>query len=395
MNRLSPARTLLLTLLLLLAVPTGTWAIKIVHGPYLQNVYQTEATIVWQSDKPSVGWVEIAPDDGTTYYAQARTKYYDTHIGIKRTSELHAVRLTGLRPGTRYRYRVYAKEVLRHEGNWVGYGRVAATDVFQHKPLSFVTLDANKQETSFVMLNDVHGRHDMITPLLQKADYKHRDVILYNGDMISITNSTDGYFTEFMDESIKLFASERCIYYVRGNHETRGEAATAFQDYFNPRQPHLYFSFRQGPVYFICLDTGEDKPDDDIEYAGITDYDSYRSEQAAWLKTLPSDPLYQSARWRIVVAHMPTIDDPSSWHGQMDCLKKFTPVLNSMDIDLMVCGHMHEDMYREPSQTVHYPVLVNSNRGILEAETEGNQLRVKVTRLDGKTVNARTYQARR
>ena len=52
-------------------------------------------------------------------------------------------------------------------------------------------------------------------------------------------------------------------------------------------------------------------------------------------------------------------------------------------------------MYREPSQTVHYPVLVNSNRGILEAETEGNQLRVKVTRLDGKTVNAHTYRAQR
>lgn len=40
---------------------------------------------------------------------------------------------------------------------------------------------------------------------------------------------------------------------------------------------------RQGPVCFIFLDTGEDKPDSDIEYSGITDYDRYRTEQAQWL----------------------------------------------------------------------------------------------------------------
>lgn len=37
--------------------------IKIKHGPYLQNLKETEVTIVWLSDKPSIGWVEIAPDD--------------------------------------------------------------------------------------------------------------------------------------------------------------------------------------------------------------------------------------------------------------------------------------------------------------------------------------------
>ena len=36
--------------------------IRLVHGPYLQNLRPDEVTIVWLSDKPSVGWVELAPD---------------------------------------------------------------------------------------------------------------------------------------------------------------------------------------------------------------------------------------------------------------------------------------------------------------------------------------------
>lgn len=32
--------------------------IRIEHGPYLQNLKETETTIVWMASKPSVGWVE-------------------------------------------------------------------------------------------------------------------------------------------------------------------------------------------------------------------------------------------------------------------------------------------------------------------------------------------------
>lgn len=52
-------------------------------------------------------------------------------IGIKRTSLIHSVRLTGLIPGMTYRYRVYVKEVLAHKGYSERYGNVTATNVFR------------------------------------------------------------------------------------------------------------------------------------------------------------------------------------------------------------------------------------------------------------------------
>ncbi len=50
---------------------------------YLQNVKENEATIVWEADKPSIGWVELVPDDGTHYYGEERTKYFDTTNEVK------------------------------------------------------------------------------------------------------------------------------------------------------------------------------------------------------------------------------------------------------------------------------------------------------------------------
>ena len=385
-----------LALLLFISVSVGSIAqIKNIHGPYLQNISATEATIVWEADKPSIGWVELAPDDGTNYYAKERKKFFDCTNGVKNTSLIHSVKLTGLQPGTTYRYRIYSQEVLSHKGIYVNYdGCIAASNVYSQKPPQFTTLDPNKTEKSFVVLNDVHGEKDFITPLMDYADYKKKDLVFFNGDMISVLNKAEDFFTGFMDESIKLFAQEKSPYYSRGNHETRGEFATHFQDYFCPQIPHLYFTVRQGPIYFIMLDTGEDKPDSDIEYSGIVDYDGYRSQQADWLKTLANDPDYKSAKFRVVICHMPICVNKNNWHGPQDCVEKMAPILNGMNIDVMLSGHNHRDSFHEPDSTCQYPVLVNSNKGIISAETKENELIIRVIHKDGKEFTKKTFKAK-
>ena len=117
-------KKLIYVLLLTVATQVATAQIKILYGPYLQNVKENEATIVWVADKPSIGWVELAPNDGTHYYGEERPKYFDTTNGVKNTSLLHAVKVKALTPGTTYRYRIYSQEVLSHEGINVIYGRV-------------------------------------------------------------------------------------------------------------------------------------------------------------------------------------------------------------------------------------------------------------------------------
>ena len=54
--------------------------------------------------------------------------------------------------------------------------------------------------------------------------------------------------------------------------------------YLDQPEGRYYYSFSRGPVSFVVLDSGEDKPDDAPVYAGLADFDAYRSKQAEWLK---------------------------------------------------------------------------------------------------------------
>lgn len=355
--------------------------IRLQHGPYLQNLKQDEVTLVWVASKPSIGWVELAPDDGSHFYAVERRKYFDTRSGVKRTDSVHSVRLTGLKPGTRYRYRVFSQEVLSHNAYKIVYGDVAATVVYKKEPPSFITPDPNKKDISFAVVNDIHARNEVLEKLISLCDKKKTDLFVFNGDMVSISNSQKELFDGFMDKAVTLFASEKPMYYTRGNHETRGRFATSFQNYFSPKEPHLYYTFRQGPVFFVMLDTGEDKPDSDIEYAGITDYDAYRTEQAEWLKKVINSSEYKDAPFKVIIGHIPPF---RGWHGDTEVATKFIPILNSDKPDLMLCGHLHQSVYCEPDQKRLFPLIVNSNNSVLTVNADSDKMEVIVTNVDGK-----------
>lgn len=363
--------------------------IRLAHAPYLQNLGPTEVSIVWVADKPSIGWVEVAPDDGSHFYQQERPKYFDTKNGVKNTSTVHVVRLTGLQPGTRYRYRVFAQEVLSHIHYKVIYGEIASTAVYQRKPLTFTTSDPNRESVSFAMVNDIHGRSEVLEKLVSQCDLKKTDLFLFNGDMVSLFNNEKQIFDGFMDKATQLFASELPMYYTRGNHETRGEFATSFQNYFSPKSENIYYTFRQGPVCFVILDSGEDKPDSDIEYFGITAYDQYRTEQAAWLEKVLASKEYQEAPFKVIVCHMPPVGD---WHGEIEVAQKFIPLLNRTKPDLMLCGHWHRYLRKEADEAVQFPVIINSNNSVLKAEADRHSLQIKVVDTEGKEVDRLTIR---
>lgn len=378
-------KNLLLLCVLLLSVSVyAQEGIKLAHGPYLQNMGPDEVTIVWLSDKPSVGWVELAPDDGSNFYATERPRFFDAKNGVKNTSTIHTVKLKGLNPGTNYRYRVFAQEVLSHIGHKIVYGDYAATNVYSKKPLVFRTSDPANQTISFAMVNDIHGNNGLLENLVSKCDLKKTDFIIFNGDMVSVFNEENHIFNGFMDKATALFASEIPMYYTRGNHETRGAFATEFQRYFSPKEENIYYTFRQGPVCFVILDTGEDKPDSDIEYAGITVYDAYRSEQAEWLRQVLNSKEYKEAPFKVIVAHIPPI---GGWHGNLEVENKFMPLLREARPDLMLCGHLHRFVHQEATEETPFPIVVNSNTAVLKVSANSKELNVQVIDTEGKVLD--------
>lgn len=375
----------LLTLFLLAALASNAQEkITITHGPYLQNLTETGVTIHWTTNKNAVSWVELAPDDQTHFYLKERPKYYSAEYGFKEVTAVHSIRLNNLSPGTTYRYRIYSQDVLSHKGTNVQYGSIAATDVYRAKPLKFTTTDPAKEDNiSFVMVNDIHGRNDLLENLLVKGDHQSADFIIFNGDMVSEMQSEDQLFGGFMDTAIRLFAKEKPMYYSRGNHETRGNFANAYPKYFTSSSGKLYYILRRGPVCFVVLDCGEDKPDSDIEYSGIVDFDQYRDTETAWLKEALKSSEFASAPIKVAIVHMPPF---GGWHGEEEVAAKFVPLLNEAKVDVMLCGHLHRHIHQQPGNGVNFPVLVNSNIHVVRAEADATSLTLKIINEKGEQV---------
>lgn len=360
----------------------------ITHGPYLQALGENGVNIVWTTNKKAIAWVELAPADSSHFYATERPKYFAAEHGSKTESTVHSVRIEGLRPATRYRYRVYTQEVLSHESYIVKYGSIAASAAYRAELPTFTTHNPSADHINFAVINDMHQQNDVIKKLLGQVDWTDNQLVFFNGDMQNNSRNEAQIFSSFMDTAIRIFADRIPMYYARGNHETRGEFAAAFPRYFPTATGKLYYLVRTGPVCFVVLDTGEDKPDSDIEYTGIADYDAYRTQQAAWLKEALKRPEYTSAPYKVVVAHIPPF---GGWHGEKEVAEKFVPLLNEAGAQIMLSGHLHRHVKKAPEANGwHFPVLVNSNSAIIKAKADARQLQIEVFDLQGKKIDAVT-----
>lgn len=362
-----------------------------VQQPYLQNLGETEVTILWETNSPSLGWVEIAPDDGSHIYACARQRFYDSEFGTRRIGKLHKVTLTGLKPATTYKYRIVSKEVVdTTAGNATFYTGHVATSY--KKPLSFKTLGDEPSEFQFTVMNDIHQDSARFSTLAEAGNVDKAAFVVFNGDMVSSMN-TDTTITKCFLNYTSSFSGEKPFYIGRGNHETRGQYACTFMDYFPSPTGMPYYAFEYGDAFFIMLDSGEDKPDGDVEYYDRAEFSKYRGQEAEWLKTVVESPEFKNAKYRIVFVHMPPVAEKSSWYGCLEGNRLFVPILNNVGIDLMLCGHTHKYGYHPASGDANvFPIIVNGNKTVAVVSVKEESLNVEILDLEGKKVKIHTFK---
>lgn len=383
-------RNLVLIFLLNFPLSIPAQEIEISHGPYLQQMGENEVTIIWTTNKDALSWVELAPGGNDSFYAVERPKYWDTSYGSKNTGKLHRVTISGLEPGTEYRYRIFSKEIMSYKYHRVLYGNIASSNVYSQKPYVFTTLDKNNNTLSFKVVNDIHSKNDNLRQMLKEVNRNNTDLVIFNGDMVSILNDVEEIFPEFMDTATELFAKEVPIFYCRGNHETRGRGASGLYDYIPTTTGEFYYTFQAGPVFFVVLDSGEDKPDSDIEYSELANFDAYRSKQAKWLESVVTSDEFQQADFRIVIMHIPPT--ASTWHGTQDITRKFVPILNSARVDVMLCGHTHNYRFIDKGEEagIEFPILINDNETWLDV-TVDKEIKILQKEMSGKTLNSHLF----
>lgn len=326
-------------------------------GPWISNVTETSFTVVWTTEKKVLSWVDACEDNGVTWYRSANKRYFQDIDGRHFAGTFHSVEVTGLEPGKTYMYRIGGRTVEddmsnAHANNY-GPDRVLKT-FFKVK-----TLDSKADECRFSVVNDIHANLDRFSSLMEGFDPAQSDFFVMNGDMVSVSKCIDTvmrYCFEPMGEK----AGNVPVIYARGNHEGRGADWYLVKNLFPTPTGQYYFSLRQGPAGIIVLDAGEDKPDTDVEYSGTAAYDAFRARELEWLREAVKDPAFASAPQKICIMHIPTFGEKSSWYTQKWITDNFLPILNAAGVKLMISGHHHRFMLKDPGTYGNdYTIYVN------------------------------------
>jgi UDP-2,3-diacylglucosamine pyrophosphatase LpxH len=183
---------------------------------------------------------------------------------------------------------------------------------------------------------------------------------------------------------------------LRGDHETKGDAADYFERYFPQQSGKLYNAYRWGDLEIVLLDGGEALPDDDptARTTILAAYNAYRREEASWLEQLTQTPEYQTAKYRIVVSHLPipnaTVDESQA--GAKFFADLMLPILNNANVDLLVCGHLHPETYTfaETTENVSFPTLVQGYNSALRIDIADGKITLKVVDENGMVLLQKT-----
>jgi len=376
-------------------------------GPYLQELTHDGVTVVFENSVPTFAWVELCKKDQTavTKYYQEVEGQHQIYDNIQAPSvavplQNFVVRINGLESATTYKYRICSQKIDEMKP----YNAKISTQ-YESDWYEFSTLDKEATEHRLLVLSDMHNRPSTLEKFLTALDPLSADHVIYAGDMMDNMQvaSTTGTalkaeepYASFINISTKLFATQKDFCMLRGDHETKGDAADFFGQFFPHQSGKLYNAYRWGDLEIVMLDGGEALPDDDpvARTSILAAYNPYRQEEARWLENLIQTPEYQTAKYRIVVSHLPIpyATEDASQAGAKFYADLMTPILNKANVDLLVCGHLHPQTYTftEATNDISFPTLVQGYNSALRLEIKDGKISLHVIDENGNTLVTKT-----
>ena len=347
----------------------------VVYGPWVTDMSENAFTVLWSTDIPCQGWVEL--DNGR--------RVYEEYAGRKMFGTLHTIRVEGLSRGAEYGYRIGNRVVDPTNPRRPAFGRDMLSERF-----SVTTFDPNRKTCHFTVMNDVHMRLEHYAALLDDIDIPINDFLLLNGDIISAGNWSVDSLLKYEVGQLGPYGANLPVFFSRGNHEGRGSGVALVEKVF-PRAEGApyYYTFREGPVAFLVVDAGETGPENSYCLNGGPLYEEYLREQMAWAEKVMKEPSFRKAPVKICVIHAPMIDPgipddfvPHTWLNH-----HFVPLLNKAGVDLMIGADLHQYQYHPVgSMNNDFPILVNDDESRLDVRVEKGHIYLTIYNEAGEVV---------
>ena len=311
---------------------TGLFRVK----PHAQRIDARTVGVGWMTAKPATGRVDWSQDGGKTWQ-KAWNEEHGLHMDAG--SCIHCVELRDYDPTKALVCRAVSREISAFEPYNVVF---AGDEVYEE-----ISLDPTLPQNggySFAVLNDVHCNLDVYPTLLPHFGGPV-NLTIFNGDIMSSISEESEIYTYLLAPLAYVTSQTKSpCRYLRGNHETRGSLARHLHDYLPLQEGRYYGAMSAGPVRFVFLDTGEDKPDWHSAYFGLVGFEPYLNRQIAWLRQEIASRAWNEALARVVVMHCPTSgnDQGQEWRSGLTRLDKLEEVLRTARASVVIAGHTHK-----------------------------------------------------
>ena len=285
----------------------------IASSPMLQNYAETSMGVAFAVNRLANGFVDysLSPDMSNSKRVMCGGfRVNDVNDEVMR------IRLTGLKPATKYYYQIGAHEIhYKHYRD----KKVLGTET-DPKIYSFTTA-GKKAKAHFCVINDTHMRWEPLAYCLDKVAELNPSCVIWNGDANTNVDSVAEQKKIFLTPEIerKDYASNIPYMFTPGNHDDRGKANWHMERVFMFRQPEerssrdwdlgRNFAVRMGDIALIGLDTAEDKVDSNPVLMGMFNSHAYREAQKTWLADALKQPEIASAPFLVAFCHIPLFDN--------------------------------------------------------------------------------------
>lgn len=341
--------------------------------PYLQDPQPTQMTVMFQTTAPAHCWVEYGTDPNNLQRKRALLDGQEVCYDIE-----NRITLDNLQPGQKYYYRVCVVDLLMKHAYDYHTGDTLRTPLYQ-----FRTPEVNSTDFTCVIFNDLHEHqdtYDMLRDTL-RVEGISPDFIVFNGDCLPEPYDREHAMRMIHNLADPIGGAETPIFFIRGNHEIRNFYSAGMHSLIGYPNDKTYGGISWGDTRFMVLDCGEDKPDDNREYAGFNDFTQLRAEETEFIKQELKSPAFKKAKRRILLSHIPIFGNDDKYQP---CRDAWAPLLQSQPFDLAICAHTHRFNYAPQGlEGATYPVINGDGPRI-------NRASVIILQKRGKSLHLRT-----
>jgi hypothetical protein len=299
----------------------------IMRGPYLQQVTDLSAVVVWTTRSPGTGQVRYAASGGSSSSVTAQARLFPgSETGLAYDFTQYEAHLDGLSAATKYTYDILMGSVDATPGQ----------DTFTTAPRD------GTGTVRFIAFGDSGVGSTAQTQLAARMAADTFDLALHTGDVAyGNANLVGGAsYTQYDNWLFGVYSwmRSRPLYPSIGNHDDEIGFAQAYRDVFvlpeqgasatYPDNAERFYSFDYGPVHFVALDT---------EHAFIDT--ARRQEQLAWLD---ADLAATTQPWRVVYFHRPPYSSGTEHGSSLDVRQAFAPIFERRGVNLVLNGHDHD-----------------------------------------------------